>query len=84
MGNQARKMLDSANDRLTKILNAAPAFKIRSRKVGGKKAKKLEDGYDEEMDDGMDEDKSASKKSQEEEDADKDHGSDDDQEDNNS
>ena len=83
MGNQARKLLNRANDRLTKILNAGPAFKIGSRKAGAKKAKKIEDGYDEEMDEGLDEDKSAGKKSQEE-DADKDRGSDEDQEENNS
>jgi hypothetical protein len=50
LGNGARKMLDSANERLTKILNTGQAYKIKT-KMKKKAAKKLKDGYGDEMED---------------------------------
>lgn len=45
LGNGARKLLDSANTKLAKILNAGSPYKIKQVKK-----KKKNDGYDEEMD----------------------------------
>ena len=45
LGNAARKILDSANAKLAKILNTGNAYKIKQVKK-----KKKNDGYDEEMD----------------------------------
>lgn len=48
LGNGARKILDTANSKLAKILNTGNAFKIK--KVKKKKNTAENDGYDEEMD----------------------------------
>jgi len=52
LGNGARKLLDSANERLAKILNAGsgPAYRIKA-KAKGKGPKKLGDGAGGEMED---------------------------------
>ena len=47
LGNGARKILDTANTKLAKILNSGNAYKIKQVK---KKKKADNDGYDEEMD----------------------------------
>ena len=49
LGNGAKKLLDAANDRLAKILNAGAAYKIKPARLKKKKPKPVEQAFDEEM-----------------------------------
>ena len=74
LGNGARKILDNANTKLANILNDDMPVRVRNRKKH--KVQKVNDDYDEEMDEGMEGDKpideegSARSKSQSNEDHD--------------